>query len=285
MRSRRRSRKKSFPWRPLGVLILVGALAIICGWMINKLLLQGYLWAPVDQEPEPVIGGQPEPDPSLPQPEEEPASPVAETAEVELRSVKFYLTQVGAVSSEAGANSLIKDLQERGNAAAYHFDGQLYRVFAGIFADPAAADGLGAVLKSMQIDAFTKEVAWSASKGQLTGEAGGYFKAAQPAITSMEEAFSLLLGAQNLDRDRIINLQSAVQAAQTTLAQIQPGTDMKGLHNELSTACNKLKSAIDAARQFVETADDHSRLISESGLIEFAELYQRFVKTIKDLLS
>ncbi len=285
MRSRKRSKKRTFPWRQLGVLVLVGALAIICGWMINTLLLQGYLWAPGEPGDGALIGNQPDPTPNESEPnnEQEPSAPV--TTQVELRSVRFYLTQVGAVGTEAGANSLISTLQEQGTAGAYHYDGELYRVFAGIFAERAAADGLSILLKSMQIDAFVKEMAWPTCKGELTGEAGAYFEVVKPAIAEMEETFSLLLSAQGLDRNQIITLQSSIQEAQTTLAQARPAADFNQLHSKLVAASDKLKAALDGARQFVETANDHSRLLSESRLIEFAELYQQFASAIRNLLS
>lgn len=285
MRSRKRSRKKSIPWRQLGVLALVGAAAILCGWMINTLLLQGYLWAPAEsKQPGPVIE-QPDPTPSVKEPVNEGKPPISVTAQVNLSSVKFYLTQVGAVGTEAGAKSLIDDFKEQGNAAAYHFDGQLYRVYAGIFADKAAADALGQMFKSMQIDAFTKEVAWPASKGELKGAAGAYFSAVQAAIAEIEETFSALLGTQGLDRNQVVKLQSEVQAAQATLTDAQPTSELAALHKDLLAAGNKLRSAVDATRQFVETGNDHSRFVSESSLIEFAQLYQKFVTNLRALLA
>lgn len=285
MRSRKRSRKKFFPWRQLGVLALVGAVAILCGWMINTLLLQGYLWAPAEQQPGPITDAQPDPNPNITEPTDEEKPPANKTAQVSLRSMQFYLTQVGAVGTESGANTLIKDLQEQGNAAAYHFDGQLYRVFAGIFADKAAADALGQMFKSMQIDAFTKEVAWPASKGELTGPAGAYIAVAQPAIAAIEETFLALLGTQGLDQAQVIKLQSSLQTARAALAQVSPSSELTALHSDLLAAGNKLKAAVDAIRQFIETGNDHSRFMSESGLIEFAHLYQKFTASLRALLQ
>lgn len=264
---------------------MVGALAILCGWMINTLLLQGYLWAPIDQGPDNQgIGGQPDPFPNETDPNDKEEPPASTTAEVNLRSVRFYLTQVGAIGSETGANALIDSLKEQGNAAAYHFDGQLYRVFAGIFADKAAADAVGEMFKSMQIDAFTKEVSWAASKGEVKGAFGAYLTTMQSAIAEMEDTFSVLLGTQALDQGQITKLQSAVQTAQSTLAQAQPTSELSTLHNLLLAAVNKLKGAVDATRQFIETGNDHSRFTSESSLIEFAHLYQDFVEKIRALL-
>lgn len=285
MRSNKRTRKKkTFPWRQLGLFALVGALAILSGWMINTLLVQGYLWAPVEQDPPGQIGNQPDPTPNNPDPNDE-QPPVNVTADISLRSVEFYLTQAGAVGTEAGANALISDFNEKGNAAAYHFDGQLYRVFVGISADKGAADALGEMFRSTQIDAFTKEISWASSEGQVTGAAGAYLATAQSAITEMENAFSALLGTQALDQDQVVRLQSAVATAQTTLTQAQPASDVSRLHNSLMAAANKLKSAVDAARQFIETGNDHSRFASEGNLIEFAQLYQVFAQEIRALLS
>ncbi len=285
MRSRRRSKKRVFPWRQLGVLLLVGALAVICGWMINTLLLQGYLWAPIPPGGDgPSIGNQPDPTVNEPQHQQE-DPPADATVQLELRSVRFYLTQVGAVGTQAGANTIISTLQEQGTAAAYHYDGQLYRVFAGIFAEQEAAGALVTWLKSIGVDAFVKEISWPTSKGQIAGEKGAYFAVVKPAIAEMEEVFALLLTAQGLDREQIISLQTEVQEAQTTLAQAQPPSSLTTLHTQLEAAVDKLKGALDGARQFVELADDNGRLLSESRLIEFAELYQQFSTAISSLLT
>lgn len=280
---KKRKRKKAFPWRQLGIFTLVGALAILTGWMINTLVVQGYLWAPVDQDPPGQVGTQPDPPPDDPGPSDN-KPPVSVTADVNLRSVQFYLTQVGAVGTEAGAKALVNDFNEKGNAAAYHFDGQLYRVFAGISADKAASDALGEMFRSMQIDAFTKEVSWSGRKGQVTGVAGAYLATVQPAITEMENAFATLLGTQALGQDQINSLQSAVANAQATLTQTEPASDVARLHSALVAAANELKSAVDATRQFIETGNDHSRFASEGNLIEFAQLYQGFAQEIGVLL-
>lgn len=281
---KKRKRKKAFPWRQLGIFTLVGALAILTGWMINTLVVQGYLWAPVEQNPPGPVGNQPDPTPDAPGPSDDDTPPVNVTADVNLRSVQFYLTQVGAVGTEAGAKALVSDFNENGNAAAYHFDGQLYRVFVGIFADKAASDALGEMFRSMQIDAFTKEVSWASRKGQVTGAVGAYLGTVQPAIAEMENAFSTLLGTQALGQDQINSLQSAVANAQTTLTQTQPTSDVSRLHSALVAAANKLKSAVDATRQFIETGNDHSRFASEGNLIEFAQLYQGFAQEIGVLL-
>ncbi len=285
MSSRKRSRKKSIPWRRLGVLALIAAAAILCGWMINTLLLQGYLWAPADpKHPDPVVDKQPDPTtPNKPTDEEKP--PVGATAQVDLPAAKFYLTQVGALGTESSANALTKDLKEQGNAATYHYDGQLYRVYAGIFADKAAADALAQMFKSMQIDAFTKEVSWPASKGELKGAAGAYFPTVQPAVAEIEKAFSDLLGAQDLDRNQVIKMQSALQTAQATLTATQPAPELADLHSNLLAASKKLSSVVDATRQFIETGNDQSRFVSESGLIEFSQLYQKFVDDLQALLK
>ncbi len=284
MRSRRRSRKKAIPWRQLAIWILVGAIAILCGWMINTLLLQGYLWAPAETNMDPVIGQQPDPVPnnsSLTEKKE----PSDATAQIKLRSVQYFLTQVGAIGTEAGANALIEGLKEQGNPAAYHFDGELYRVFAGIFTDKAAADALGQMFKSSQVDAFTKEVAWPAVSGTLEGAAGAYFSVVQPAIVVMEDAFAHILSTNGLDQAQLAKMQSSVQAAQATLSEASPGNDLVTLHNDLQAACSKLKNTIDALKQFIETGDDRSRFAGESQLIEFTSYYQAFTSSIRALLK
>lgn len=282
MASRRRARK-TFPWRTLGVLTVVGAIAILCGWLINTLLLQGYLWAPVEQIEGP-IGVLPGEDAK-----KQPQQAVEEAAnirvEVNLPAVSFYLTQVGAVGTEAGASAVVANMKEEGNAAAYHYDGELYRVFAGIFKQREAADATSKMFKSMQIDAFTKEVAWPVSKGTLTGAVGSYYKSVDSAVQAMHATFMDMLNAQNLGRQEVDAMRSLLQEAEASLGKAEPTVDVTALHQELTDACVKLKYTVDALHRFITTSDDNSRFASEGGLIEFGDQYRIFAARLRDLLT
>ncbi|NLY53330.1 MAG: SPOR domain-containing protein [Firmicutes bacterium] len=287
MRSRRRRRRKPSPWRQIGVYVFVGVLAIICGWVINTLLVQGYLWAPSIPKVDPVNEGPQDPVPEDPVPED-PGSlpqPSEQTAQISLRSARLYLTQIAAVENKGGADALIAKLREQGYAGAYHYDGKLYRVFAGIFADKAAADALGQMLKASQIDSFTKELSWPASEATISGAYATYFDDVQPALKAIEKVFFDLLDTKGFDQSTLAHLQSSMQEASNVLSQANPDKALESLHADLLTACTQLQEAVRAVEQFMTTGDDQSRIASESHLITVARCFHNITNTINNLFE
>lgn len=284
LRRSRRKRAQKQSWRLAVMLTIIGAAAILCGWLINTLLVQGYLWAParpgVGQVEEPLVPD----DAALTDDEAEEQVP-EQSVTISWPANTVYLTQVGAMGNEAGANKLILQLQEQGYAGAYHFDGKIYRVFAGIYANKGAADALGATLRTMKMDAFTKEMAWEGGQWTLSGSEGAYWAKAQPVLENMAKILTELLRGENLTESAGTKFKSNLQTALQVLQDAAPAHGLGGLHRDLLNAGKKMQEAVDQFSQYISTNNDRRRIAAESALIEFVQLYCECVAQMQSKLK
>lgn len=285
--SRRRKRKPALglSWRFFGLLLLVAGLAVICGWVINTLLVQGYLWAPVEQTELPGQGEQPAAGGTIETPPAGSDGEINDDSPVEIRqdSRRFYLTQLGAMSTKGAADRLTIDLAAQGQAAAYHFDGDLYRVFGSISIDKATAEAIVAMNKASDRDAFVKEIFLPALNKELVGAEAHYFQEVAVVVDSLEDAFISLLEDANLDAVRLDGLQKQLKEAKNSLWQKEAGAELSPLHEQLLAAADRLGDTLAAAAKFMSTSDDQARLQGENGLIEFLFLYQALRENLQNL--
>lgn len=289
MRTRKRRRQQK-SGRLVLLLLVAGLLAIGCGWLLNRLIVQGYLWSPAVTTEDPVVQqpgtNQPDPDPDPGSGTSQPNTPTVTEASVVLAASKFHLIQVGALSSDTSAQNLIRQLAAQGYPGAYTHDDKYYRVFAGIYPEQAAADVVGQSLEQLlKNKVFVKEVSWSAVNRQVTGSLAGYFAAAKDPLAAVDHAFATCLAAEAVDQVKIADLQQQVDAAHQALSALTPPAELQSLHATLLEACTDLLATANQIKQYLDTNDELELLGAQSSLMDFAQLYQQVHSIVQNILT
>lgn len=280
-RSRRRKKKSG---RLIGTFVLVGLLAIGCGWMINRLVVQGYLFRPAIVQDDPDVSDLPPVDAPVPEKEDGDPAPVTE-AQLKMQSFRFHLVQVGALGSESAAEGLVQQLEREGYPGSYVKDGGYYKVFAGIYSQKEAALAITQLLKELKPDAWAKEVTLTGVDAQVTGASAPYVAAAKESLAAIDAAFAELLAAASVDSTKAIALRQQVDGAHERLSALSPSEQMTPYHSALLDACAELLAAVNQLNTYLESNDQSDLLQTNSSLMDFALDYQTVQSIIRDILN
>ncbi len=280
-RSRRRKKKSG---RLIGTFVLVGLLAIGCGWMINRLIVQGYLFRPAIVQDDPDLSDLPSVDPPVQSEGDDDPAPVT-AAQLQMRPFRFYLVQVGALANESSASSLVQRLEAEGYPGAYMKEGQYYKVFAGIYSQKEAADAIGQMLEQHKHDFYVKEVALVGIDAQVTGSSASYAADAQEELAAIDVAFAELLAASSVDSAKALALKQQVDKAHERLSALSPSEEMVPYHSALLDACAELLAAVNQLNTYLDSNDQSDLLQTSSSLMDFALGYQRVQSIIHDILN
>lgn len=281
---RRSRRKKKKSGRLVGTFILVGLLAIGCGWMINRLIVQGYLFRPAIVQDDPDVSDLPSVDPPVQSEEEDDPVPVAE-AQLQMQPFRFYLVQAGALETEGSAQGLVKRLEADGYPGAYTKEGEYHKVFAGIYSQKAAADAIGQMLKEQRHDNWVREITLAGVDAKVIGSNAAYIAAAKDDLAAIDAAFADLLAASSVDNTKALALKQQVDRAHERLSALSPSEQMVPFHSALLDACAELLAAVNQLSTYLESNDQADLLQTNSSLIDFALGYQTVQSIIRDILN
>jgi len=281
---RRSRRKKKKSGRLIGTFILVGLLAIGCGWMINRLIVQGYLFRPAIVQDDPDVSDLPSVDPSVQSEEDDDPVPVTE-AQLKMQPFRFYLVQAGALETEGRARGLVQRLEADGYPGAYVKEGEYYKVFAGIYSQKEAADAIGQMLKEQQHDNWVKEITLAGADAKVTGSGAAYIAAAKDDLAALDAAFADLLAASSVDSTKALALKQQVDRAHERLSALSPGEQMVPFHSALLDACAELLATVNQLSAYLESNDQADLLQTNSSLMDFALGYQKVQSIIRDILN
>lgn len=280
---RRKKKKKS--GRLIGTLILVGLLAIGCGWTINRLIVQGYLFRPAIERDDPNVSDLPPVDPPGQDEGEGTGDPTPVTeARLKLQSFRFYLLQVGALSNEVSAENLVRRLAADGYPGAYIKEGKFYKVFAGIYSQKEAADAVSQMLKELKHEVFVKEAAIAGGDYTVNDSNAPYFAASADHLTAIDSAFGDLLAASSIDGAKASTLKEQVDGAHERLSALNPSEGLTPYHSALLDACAELLAAVNQLNTYLESNNELDLIQTNSSLLDFALDYQAVQSIIRDLL-
>lgn len=283
-RSRRRKKKRK-SGRLIGTFLLVGLLAIGCGWMINRLIVQGYLFRPAIVREDPDVSDLPTVDPPGEEEEQDEPAPVSE-AQLKMRSFRFYLLQVGALNSASAAEGLVQQLETEGYPGAWVKEGGYYKVFAGIYSQKEAASAVGQMLKEQKHeDAWAKEVALAGVDAKVTGASATYVAAAKESLAAIDAAFADLLAASSVDAAKASALKQQVDRAHERLSALTPNEAMIPYHSALMDACADLLATVNQLSNYLDSNDQADLLQTNSSLMDFALNYQSVQSIIRNILQ
>lgn len=280
MRLKRRRKKKSS--RLLSSLLVAGLLAVGCGWLINTLFIQGYLWSPTVATKAPVVQ---EPTTPTKNPVTEQEAPATTESQVKLQSFQYYLVQVGALGSEASAEKLVKQLETQGYAGSYAKEGDFFKVYAGIFAQKEAAQATGAILKQLKQVALVKEVVLPGESFPVTGTLAGYFATANEKLAVIDSSFSQLLSASSIDQAKAEELRLKVETAHQALVSLTPPAELQTFHAAVLDASAWLLTSTKQLKEYLESNNELSLQSADSSLMEFARVYQTVHLIIRNILT
>jgi guanyl-specific ribonuclease Sa len=285
MRSRKRRRKqKSGRW--VLILLVTGLLAVGCGWVLNELLIQGYLWSPAVTADDPEVGNPTSEQLQPPKSNDpEPVQPTVTESRVDLPAHTFYLLQVGALSNEAGAERLVQQLADLGYPGSYAKDGVFFKVYAGIYPEREAAQAVKQLLEQQGQSAFVKEDSLPGAAYAVTGGMANYFASANDRLAAIDQAFAVCLTASSIDAAIISNLQQRVDTAHQALSALTPPTDLQPFHAAMLEACTELLATVNRIEEYLNSNDETELLKAESSLMDFAIHYQQAQSIIRNILT
>ncbi|MGI6344883.1 MAG: SPOR domain-containing protein [Bacillota bacterium] len=275
----RRSRQRRKKSNLIPALIISGILAILCGYIINSLLVNGYLWAP-------AIKDNPEPDPpqTEPDPDPEPPDPDPEvtSARLKIKGLTCYVLQVGALSSEANAQGLLQRLQQAGYPGAIRQEGELHKVSVGIFDNREAALAVREMLKDEDVDGFVREVSLEPGDWTINDARAGYFARLAEVVAELEALSAEMLRPGSINYDRGKAMQQQIEQAAQLLQSAQYPVDCQALQGQMVAATESLRQAISDLVQFLTYNDEQFRVLAESNLLEFVLNYQVVSQTLHE---
>ena len=281
MRSKRRRNKKS--GRLLRSLLVAGLLAVGCGWLINTLFVQGYLWAPAVGTRDPVVQDPSTQNPNPSTGKETP--PAATESQAKLGAFQFYLVQVGALGSEASAQNLVKKLETQGYPGSFAKEGDLFKVYAGIYQQKAAASAAGEFLRQLKHNVVIKDVTLPGGSFSVTGAEAIYFATANEKLAAIDAVFNDLLAASSIDQSKAGELRQRVEIAHQTLASLTPPSQLQTLHAALLDASAWLLTSTKQLEEYLKSNNELNLLSSESSMMEFAQAYQTMYSIIRNILT
>lgn len=281
MRSRHKRRKKRSStgiWLFLGVCLL----AIFCGWTINTLLVKNYLWAPVVNRPQPQGPGE---QPGGDGPTPPVVVPVIDSAKLTLGSFTVYRVQVSALSTEDKAQALVAKLNGQGYPASYQLDAGFYKVSAGLYADKAAAQAAGELLRQLGYQILVRETSWSGGEYTVRGELAPYIAAAAEPVAVLEAAVGQLLSTQQMSPAQVSTLKDDVDAAGQALSMLNPPSSAMPAHSELIRSSALLLSSATELSQYLEGKGDDHMVKAVGSLMDFCSVYPSWSSRIQNLLK
>ncbi|MGI6357830.1 MAG: SPOR domain-containing protein [Bacillota bacterium] len=287
MARRSRKRRKNGVGKLVVTLLLVGLLAIGCGWLINRLIVQGYLFGS-DLEPNGPNTGTLPPDnpPSEPGGQhEEPPLPAVTEAQLSMQSFRCYLPQVGALSNVSGAEGLVQQLSQQNYPAAYAQEGGFFKVFAGIYAERDAAQAVGTLLQQLGHDVFIKEIILPGGRYDVAGSMADYFAQAAQQVTALEGAFGQMLRPTAIDGEQAASLQRQVDAAHERLSTMGATGDAVRFHSQLLEACADLLGAANQLCSYLDSSNEMDLLQMQVSLMEFVLDYLTVQQTAGEILA
>lgn len=205
------------------------------------------------------------------------------TGEIELPGLECYLLQMGVFSTQDNANTLAREIQQKGGGGYVMQDAQKYRVFASGYSTEADARSVKAQLAKEGYECSVHELA-SLGAGFDVSVTGG----ASSAVSDIQKVFYTLLSTHDdllelslsFDRDSM-TVENAISAVKSISDNFKQAKDCKGsVPDEISKCIAAYDEQLNTLMQAKEA--DATKVSSMLKYAQLSAAYE-FVNMAKQL--